>query len=330
MTTGDTTTGDTTPGDMTAGVAVAGSTVTGSTVTGDAVTGDAVTGAAPVREVAAPDVPPGAVAARGGGGWARTRARLAVVLPPLVFGVVAVALWEAYVQAYDIKPYLLPAPSEIWTQFRHSFRVIVDTSKATGSNALVGLVVGLVTGLVAALVAASSKVVDGLLAPVAAAMNAIPIIALAPLFNSMFSTTSSVPRRLVVAIVVFFPVYVNTVRGLRQVPEVQRELMRSLAVGRWRFARTVQLPGAIPYFFTGFRLASSLAVIAAVVAEYFGGRQNGLGSRITSAAANTAYPRAWAFVLAACVLGIAVYLLAGLLEWLATPWRRGSGSTSST
>jgi NitT/TauT family transport system permease protein len=257
----------------------------------------------------------------------RLKARLAVVLPPVVVGIVVIALWEGYVRAYDIKPYLLPAPSEIWTQFRHSFRVILTTSRATGANALVGLVVGLVAGLVAAVAAAQSRIVDGLLGPVAAAMNAIPIIALAPLFNTMFSTTSSVPRRLVVAIVVFFPVFVNTVRGLRQTPEVQRELMRALAVGRWRFARTVQLPGAIPYIFTGFRVASSLAVIAAVVAEYFGGRQNGLGSRITSAASNTAYPRAWAFVLAACVLGLAVYLAAGLLEWLATPWRRASTET---
>lgn len=264
----------------------------------------------------------GAPAPRTRSAGGRAGSRLAVVLPPVVVGVVAIGLWEGYVRAFNIQPYLLPAPSEIWTQFRHSFRVIIQTSRATGANALVGLAVGLVVGLVAALAAARSKIVDGLLGPLAAAMNAVPIIALAPLFNTMFSTTSAVPRRLVVAIVVFFPVFVNTVRGLRQVPDVQRELMRSLAVGPWRFARTVQLPGAIPYIFTGFRLASSLAVIAAVVSEYFGGRQNGLGSRITSAAANTAYPRAWAFVAAACVLGLAVYLVAGLLEWLATPWRR--------
>ncbi len=79
----------------------------------------------------------------------RARARLAVVLPPVIFGILVVALWEGYVRAYDIKPYLLPAPSEIWTQFRHSFRVIVQTSRATGANALVGLAVGLLAGLAA-------------------------------------------------------------------------------------------------------------------------------------------------------------------------------------
>ena len=91
--------------------------------------------------------------------------------------------------------------------------------------------------------------------------------------------------------------------------------------GGWTFAAKVRLPGALPYVFTGLRQASSLAVIAAVVAEYFGGLQNGLGSRITSAAAFTAYPRAWAFVVGACLLGLLFYLSMLLLERLAMPWK---------
>ncbi|MBL7497245.1 ABC transporter permease [Frankia nepalensis] len=251
---------------------------------------------------------------------------MTAVVAPIVLGAAVVGLWELFVKANDIKPYLLPAPSAIWAQFRRSFDLILDAAWVTGLNALVGLLVGLVLGLLAALVAARSRIADGMLGPIAAAMNAIPIIALAPLLNTMFSATSSVPRRMVVAIVVFFPVFVNTARGLRQVSPVQRELMRSLNAGPGAFARMVQLPGALPYFFTGFRLASSLAIIAAVVAEYFGGRQNGLGSRIASAAASSGYPRAWAFVIAACLIGILVYLVAGLLEWLATPWRRAGSA----
>ena len=94
------------------------------------------------------------------------------------------------------------------------------------------------------------------------------------------------------------------------------------SAGPWTFNRLVRLPGALPFFFTGLRQASSLAVIAAVVSEYFGGLQDGLGSRITSAAANTAYPRAWAFVVGACVLGLLFYVAALIIERLATPWRR--------
>ena len=124
----------------------------------------------------------------------------------------------------------------------------------------------------------------------------------------MFESTSSIPRRVVVAIVVFFPVFLNTLRGLREVDPIHRELMASYAARGWTFTRLVRLPGALPFVFTGLRQASSLAVIAAVVAEYFGGLQDGLGSRITSAAAYTAYPRAWAFVVGACVLGLVFYL----------------------
>ncbi|WP_256789517.1 ABC transporter permease subunit [Frankia sp. AvcI1] len=256
---------------------------------------------------------------------ARVLARGRVFLPPLVVAVVVLGAWQAFVDLDDVQPYLLPSPSAIAHQFREHTGPIRSAAWVSGVNAAVGLALGAIAGLVAAVVAARSRLIDGMLAPVAAAMNAIPIIVLAPLFNAMFSTTSSVPRRAVVAVVVFFPVFVNTARGLREVAPVHRELMRSLAVGPWRFARTVSLPGALPFFFTGLRLASSLAVIAAVVAEYFGGRQNGLGSRITSAAANSAYPRAWAFVVAACLLGLLFYLVVLAVERAATPWRRHGG-----
>ena len=252
------------------------------------------------------------------------RARLGHVLPPIVAGAAFLLLWEAFVTVAGIRPYLLPKPSAVLEQVTSNADDILDAARATGANALVGLLVGSVLALAAAIVAARSRLADGLLAPVAAAMNAVPIIALAPLFNTMFSSTSTVPRRMVVAVVVFPPLFVNTVRGLRQVSPVHRELLDSYAASPWALTRTVRLPGALPFVFTGFRLASSLAVIAAVVAEYFGGLQDGLGSRITSAASNSAYPRAWAFVVAACALGLACYVVLLAVERLAMPWRAQS------
>lgn len=247
--------------------------------------------------------------------------RAARVGIPVAFGILFLAGWQLLVVANDIKPYLLPAPTAIWTQLDRNAADILATARVTGTNALVGLVVGAVLGILAALVASRFRVVDSLLVPLAAAVNAMPIIALAPIFNTMFSTTSAVPRRLVVTLVVFFPLFVNALRGLRQVAPIHRDLLDSYGAGGWTFARLVRVPGALPFVFTGLRLAASLAVIAAVVAEYFGGRQNGLGTRITSAAANTAYPRAWAYVAAACALGLLFYLVATALERIATPWR---------
>ena len=97
--------------------------------------------------------------------------------------------------------------------------------------------------------------------------------------------------------------------------------MRSYAASEWTILGKVRVPDALPFFFTGLKLAASLCVIAAVVAEYFGGLQNGLGSRITSAAAATAYARAWAYVAASCLLGLVFFLAAVLLERVATPWQ---------
>ena len=251
----------------------------------------------------------------------RARSVFSAVWPPLLFGVAFLALWEWFVDARNVKPYVLPKPSAIWAQLRDNHDPILTAAWATGQNALVGLALGLAVGLAAALLASRLRVLDAMLSPVAAAVAAIPIVALTPIFNTMFASTSSTPRRLVVAIAVFFPVFVNTLKGLRQIDPVHAELMHSYAAGPWTTMRVVRLPAALPFFFTGLRIASSAAVIAAVVSEYFGGLQKGLGPAITSAAAASAYPRAWAIVCAAIALGLAFYLAALLAERLAMPWR---------
>lgn len=241
--------------------------------------------------------------------------------PPVIVGLLVLAGWQTVVVAGRVAQYVLPAPSVIAERFWADRDIVWKVSLASGANALIGLVAGALAGIVAALLASRVRVLAEASIPMVAALNALPIVALAPIFNNMFATTSSIPRRLVVAIVVFFPIFLNTWRGLREVSPVHRELMESLAAGGWTVARKVRLPGSLPFFFTGLRQASSLAVIAAVVSEYFGGLQNGLGSRITSAAAVTAYASAWAYVVGACALGLLFYLAALLLERLAMPWR---------
>jgi len=239
-------------------------------------------------------------------------------VPPVVVGVLALLAWQALVVAAGIKPYLLPSPTAIGEQLRTVAPLVWEASVATGTNVLVGLVVGGVAAVVAAILAARSRWFDAVMSPTAAAVSVMPIVALAPVLNTMFGTTSTTPRRLIVAVVVFAPVFVNTLRGLRQVQPVHRDLLRAYAATPGQVARTVTVPGALPFVFTGLRIASSVAVISAVVAEYFGGLQNGLGSRITSAAANSAYARAWAFVVGAILLGLVFYGATLALErWVA-------------
>jgi NitT/TauT family transport system permease protein len=243
------------------------------------------------------------------------------VFTPVIFGALLLFGWQLFVVTQNVPGYLLPSPTAIGTQFTENAGDILTASRASGSNALIGLLAGIALAIAAAVVAAWVPLVERLLTPLASAVSAMPIVALAPVLSIMFSATSDLPRRIVVAIVVFFPVFITTVRGLTRIDPVHAELMRSYAAGGWDLTRMIRVPGAVPYLFTGVRVASSLAVISAVVAEYFGGLQNGLGSRITSAASNTAYARAWAYVVAAIVLGLVFYLVSLGAERLATRGR---------
>lgn len=249
------------------------------------------------------------------------RARLRSVLPPLVVGIGFVLLWQLFVEVRNIKPYLLPSPSAIWHQIATNRGGIIHAARVTGTNALVGLIAGTALGGFAGAVASRFRFLGELTTPVAVAVNAVPIIALVPIFNNMFSTTSAIPRRLMVTIIVFFPIFVNTLRGLTEVDATKEELMRSYAASQGAILRKVRIPNALPFFFTGLKIASSLSVITAVVAEYFGGLQDGLGSHIVSAAANSAYGRAWAFVAASCLLGLTFYFVSILSERLLVPWQ---------
>ncbi len=246
--------------------------------------------------------------------------RLRSVWPPILIGVLFLAAWQLLVVVQDIKPYLLPAPSLIASNFFGSLGLMWSTALYTGTTALLGLIFGTILGIVAALLAARFSVVNNLVAPLAAGLAAVPIIALTPILNNMFNITSRTPRVLVTVIIVFFPMFVNVTRGLLQVQPVQLELMRSLNATPRTVLRVLRIPNAVPFFFTGLKVAAPLAVIAALVAEYFGGPQEGLGSRIASSAANTAYGRAWAYVVASIILGLLFYLVVLAIERWTAPW----------
>lgn len=245
--------------------------------------------------------------------------------PPVVFGLLALALWQGLVKAFDVESFVLPAPSDIYAALVDNFARISAAAQNTGGNALVGFLIGAALAVIFASLAARLRIADELITPLAAAAATMPIVVLAPIFNTMFDATSNLPRRLVVTVAVFVPIFVNTVRGLKQVSPVHAELMASYAAGGLAVLRHVRIPGALPYFFTGARLAASLSVISAVVAEYFGGLQKGLGPRITSAVAASDYALAWAYVVAAIVLGLIFYLVALLVESLAMRSRQVSG-----
>ena len=246
------------------------------------------------------------------------------LLPPLVFGVLFIATWEAVVALFDLKPYFLPSPAAIAEAFVDNVGLIWDATRVSGTNALIGLVVGTVAGIAASFVLMRFSILNELATPLAIALNAIPIVVLVAIFNNMFSITSEVPRRLMVTLIVFFIVLVNVAKGLRQVSPTHIELLRSYAASQRDVLFKVRVPNAVPYLFTALKIAAPTAVITAFVAEYFGGNQNGLGSRITSNVANSRNAVAWAYVAGACLLGLTFYLVSIALESFSTH-KRGLG-----
>ena len=252
--------------------------------------------------------------------------RLKFIWPPILIGVLVLAAWQAVVVVQDIQPYLLPAPSLIAENFFGDLSLMWNTALYTATTAFLGLVLGSILGVAMAFLAQRFIVVNNLVTPLAAGLAAVPIIALTPILNNMFSITSRTPRVLVTMIIVFFPMLVNVIRGLVQVQPVQLELMRSMNAKPRTVLRVLRVPNAIPFFFTGLKIAAPLSVIAALVAEYFGGPQEGLGSRTASSAATPAYGRAWAYVVAAIITGLVFYLVTVALERWTTPWADRSRS----
>jgi NitT/TauT family transport system permease protein len=156
--------------------------------------------------------------------------------------------------------------------------------------------------------------------PFAIAANSIPIIALAPIANGLFSITSLVPKMAVVGVVVFSPVMINTARGLLDVDPDELELMRSFAATPGEVMWRLRVPHALPYFFSAMKVVSVLSIVFAIVAEYFGGPQDVLGQYILTKASLSVYSDAWAGILVASILGLALYAAILVTERLAMPW----------
>ncbi|MBI3960516.1 MAG: ABC transporter permease [Chloroflexi bacterium] len=197
---------------------------------------------------------------------------------------------------------------------------ILQASWFTLKEALGGLAMGALAGVLVALATARWTATREALLPFAIAANSMPIIAFAPILNNWFGIDNPFSKMAIVAIMVFFPIMINSVRGLVSVPPRSLELMRSYAASEFAILFKARIPNALPYLFSGLKVAGALAMIGAIVGEYFGGPRIALGVFITQEAALFRFASAWAAILIACTMGIALYLLIILAERLAMPW----------
>ena len=259
----------------------------------------------------------------------RLRHRFAYYVPTMLIAVAVVALWEILVLIFDIQQFLLPKPSAIFAEFllqvnlwltQGESSILFEAAGATFWEAFGGFVIGCGSGFLVALITSRWTIVSEATMPFAIAANSVPIIAFAPIMNNWFGITNPASKMAIVAIIVFFPTMINTVRGLTLVDASQLELMRSYAAKPSHIMFKLRIPNALPYIFSALRVASALSLIGAVVAEFFGGPRATLGVYITQEASAFDFAKAWTAILMASIIGISFYLVVLLMERQLMPW----------
>ncbi|MEL6099829.1 MAG: ABC transporter permease [Pseudomonadota bacterium] len=257
-------------------------------------------------------------------GWALNvwlaRRQIASWLIPVVFGLTLVAIWEGVVRGFQISAVLLPAPSAIATRFAASTGILwEDFVQTVLKGALSGYAIGCCAAvLVAVLIDRSEFLKRGIL-PVGNFVAALPIVGLAPILVMWFGFDWQSKAAVVVAMV-FFPMLINTVEGLRATEAMQRDLMKTYAAGPWTTLWKLRLPAAMPFIFNGLKIASTLALIGAIVAEFFGSPVRGMGFRISTSVGQLALDLVWAEIVVAALAGSAFFGLITLIERSVTFW----------
>jgi NitT/TauT family transport system permease protein len=241
-----------------------------------------------------------------------SNSKLAWALLPLSL-LTGIALWATLATASGLPAFILPPPDLVWARF---LRVLADGSLArhlwvTLQEVLLGLLLGVAAASVLGYLLAKSRRLERALAPYVVASQSVPVVAIAPLLVIWFGP-GLLSKVLICALIVFFPVLINTVVGLQSVPENLRELLRSLRASRWQTFRLLELPASMPVFLGGLRIGATLSVIGAVVGEFVGA-DRGLGFLINVGRGE--YDTALVFVAVFTLIALALTLY-GLVVWL--------------
>lgn len=250
-------------------------------------------------------------------------------LPAIVVFFGVIVAWELGVPQLHLQNFILPVPSQIAAAFTDQWPVLQKAALATLYEALGGLVIGITAGVLTAFAVSRWSRVREALLPIAIGASAIPIIAAAPIMSNWFGILNPFAKMSVVILLVFFPMLINVSRGLSEVDESAVELMRASAATDGQILRKVRIPNALPYFFTALKICTTLSLIGAVVAEYFGGSNDVLGRVIVQSSSRLRFDITWAAIAVAAGAGIAMYLLALLAERVVIPWHASQRSAES-
>jgi ABC-type nitrate/sulfonate/bicarbonate transport system permease component len=238
--------------------------------------------------------------------------------PPLLVLALLVAGWEALARLGSVEDYLLPAPSDVARALVEDRDLLLPDAWVTLREVLLGFVLALAAGLGAATLLHLSPVARRALYPLVVGSQAIPVIVIAPILVIWFGFGMT-PKLIVIALICFFPITVNTLDGLASVDRAQVKMLRTLDASRWQVFRRLELPSALPYVFSGARVAVAVAVIGAVFGELVGSDE-GLGHAIQIGTAQLLTARVFAATVLLAVMAIALFALIGLVQRRAVPW----------
>ena len=241
-------------------------------------------------------------------------------LIPAIFGLTVILVWELLVWAYDVNPVILPAPSSIGARMMiEGPRLWADFQQTIIKGAMTGYVIGGLAAFGVAILADRSDFLTRGILPVGGFMAALPIVGTAPIFVKWLGSDWE-SKAAVVAVMVFFPILVNTVAGLKDTSAMQRDLMRTYGAGYWPTLLKLRLPAAMPFIFNGLKIATTLALIGAIVAEFFGSPTVGMGFRISTSFGQLALDMVWAEIVIAALAGSGFYGAITLIEKRVTFW----------
>jgi NitT/TauT family transport system permease protein len=249
-----------------------------------------------------------------------TLRRLANIAVPLIFGVTLLVIWECVVHGFAIPSILLPAPSMIWARLVTSVPTLwADFQQTFMKSVLTGYVAGCGLGFVVAILVDRSPFLQKGLLPIGNFVSALPMVGVAPIMVMWFGFDWQ-SKVAVVVIMTFFPMLVNTVQGLSAASHMERDLMRTYAASWWQTLTKLRLPAAWPFIFNALKINSTLALIGAIVAEFFGTPIVGMGFRISTEVGRSNVDMVWAEIAVAAVAGSVFYGVVALAERAVTFW----------
>jgi NitT/TauT family transport system permease protein len=260
----------------------------------------------------------------------QTIASIINVIIPVLFGAALIALWEGVTRGFNIPSVLLPAPSMIWDRILNSTHILWADFQQTYLKAVIaGYVMGCGIGFITAILVDRSPFLRKGVIPVGNLVAALPIVGVAPIMVMWFGFDWQ-SKAAVVVVMTFFPMLVNTVAGLAATGSMERDLMRTYAASRWQTLFKLRLPAAMPFIFNALKINSTLALIGAIVAEFFGTPIVGMGFRISTEVGRMNVDMVWATIFVAALAGSLSYGLIALAERAVTFWhpsyRRRAGA----